>query len=235
VLRPDLTRAGYTVLLVLLGTTLVFGPLLKIGSAARFWTEFITVAVMAAAVVKLSSRRAIRIAAVVAGGFSLTASIFQLLAPADLWIIARHASSVIFVLMVAGSITHSVWHESVVTVDTIIGGIAVYILLAVAWSAGYQLVEFVRPGSFVPVNGEIGRWGPWEPAPGLYPRLLFFSFITLTTLGYGDIVPASILAAGLASAEAVVGPLYLTILISRLVGFHVAGLREGTGGSEPPG
>jgi hypothetical protein len=59
--------------------------------------------------------------------------------------------------------------------------------------------------------------------------------VALTTLGYGDLVPASVPAAGLASLQAMVGPRYLTILIARLVGLHIAGGRPAAGGSERPG
>ncbi len=76
------------------------------------------------------------------------------------------------------------------------------------------------PGSFVVLVESSGHWGEWSTAPGSYPRLLFFSFVTLTTLGYGDIVPASPLASSLAVAEAVTGPIYLTVLIARIVGFY---------------
>lgn len=233
--RIDRTRVGFTLLLILLGTTLVFGPLLPTGSAARFGIEFITIVAMASALVRLNSARWIRACAIAAGAVKLAASGMRMLDPGAAWIIAGHAAAIAFILIVAGSITTAVWREQAVTADTIVGGIAVYILLAVAWSAAYQLLEFAAPGSFTIVSDAGGHWGPWEPLPGVYPRLLFFSFITLTTLGYGDIVPASIAAAGLASAEAVVGPLYLTVLIARLVGLHIAGSRDGAGGSETPG
>jgi hypothetical protein len=52
--------------------------------------------------------------------------------------------------------------------------------------------------------------------------VLYFSLATLTTLGYGDIVPTSAVSRMLASVEAVVGQLYLTVLVARLVGLHIA-------------
>ena len=51
---------------------------------------------------------------------------------------------------------------------------------------------------------------------------LYYSFVTLTTLGYGDISPASSMARMLAAIEAVVGQVYLTVLVARLVGLHIA-------------
>jgi hypothetical protein len=168
----------------------------------------------------------------VAGALAVGGSGGRLLSPGPGWIVVDHVGGIGFVLLVAISITRNVWRERVVSADTIVGGIAVYILLGAAWSAAYQLLEFLVPGSLVVVSGAAGHWGPWEVAPGQFPRLFFFSFVTLTTLGYGDIVPASMPAGVLTSAEAVVGPLYLAVLIARLVGLHIAGAR---GGAEPSG
>jgi len=151
------------------------------------------------------------------------------------WVVVAHASIIAFVLLVGGNIVVAVWRTSEVTLDTIVGGVAVYLLLAVAWSSAYQLLEFVAPGSFVALAGEVGHWGPWQTSPGTYPRLFFFSFVTLTTLGYGDIIPASVPAAGLAVSEAVTGPLYLAVMIARLVGLHTSSRNTQTGGSEPRG
>jgi hypothetical protein len=52
--------------------------------------------------------------------------------------------------------------------------------------------------------------------------VLYFSFATLTTLGYGDIVPVSAIARTLATLEAITGQLYLAVLVARLVGLHIA-------------
>jgi hypothetical protein len=119
-----------------------------------------------------------------------------------------------------------------VTPDTIVGGLAVYLLIGLTWSIAYQLLEFSAPGSLVVASGDPNLWGAWERAPGKYPRLLFFSFVTLTTLGYGDIVPASPAAAALSAAEAVIGPVYLTVLIARLVGLEIAQTRSSRGRRE---
>jgi hypothetical protein len=64
--------------------------------------------------------------------------------------------------------------------------------------------------------------------------VLYFSFVTLTTLGYGDVVPTSPVTRTLASLEAITGQLYLTVLVARLVGLHIAeslGQRGGPDGA----
>ena len=99
----------------------------------------------------------------------------------------------------------------VVTGDVICGAIAVYLLMGVAWAVIYVLLEGLSPGSFG--LGDSSRGTVWD-------QLLYFSFATLTTLGYGDISPLSPLARIWAVFEAVCGTLFLAVLIARLVGVY---------------
>jgi hypothetical protein len=230
-------RISFTILLVVLAAALLLQPFVEVGGVSQFWLKLISFLVMLSALRQLGPARWVAAAAgmVVAVNVGLTAARIWTLA--ESWIAGEHATSVAFVLLVAGSITRNVWREHAVTSDTIVGGIAVYILIGVAFSGAYQLLELVVPGSFAIAFEAPGHWGSWEPTPGHYPRLLFFSFVTLTTLGYGDIVPASAPAAALCATAAVAGPLYLTILIARLVGLHIAGTRraeDGGGAGESP-
>ncbi|MHC4135911.1 MAG: potassium channel family protein [Planctomycetota bacterium] len=97
-----------------------------------------------------------------------------------------------------------------VTADTLSSAISGYFLLGILWSFVYALLLQLDPGAFRAVEG------------GRASDLFYFSFVTLTTLGYGDITPASETAQTAAVLEAVVGQLYLAITIARLVGLHIA-------------
>ena len=93
----------------------------------------------------------------------------------------------------------------------ILGAIAVYLLLGLAWGEAYSALAMVVPEAFSPV-------GP----PGADPqRWLYYSFVTLTTVGYGDITPVGPLARSLAILEALTGQLYPAILLARLVALEV--------------
>jgi hypothetical protein len=114
------------------------------------------------------------------------------------------------------AMTYVAWHILVyvlrpgrVDTEKIYAAICVYFFIGVVWKNFYLLVDQLIPGSF----------GPTELARG---SLLYFSFITLSTLGYGDITPANGPAQALAYLEALTGQLYLTILVARLVGLHIA-------------
>jgi voltage-gated potassium channel len=104
--------------------------------------------------------------------------------------------------------------ETNVSANRIIGAIVVYLLLGVLWSVGYTMVELSSPGSFR--GFDVGGHSEWDS------EWLYFSFVTMTTLGYGDIAPVSALARVLAYMQAVVGQFYIAILVAGLVSAHIS-------------
>ena len=100
-----------------------------------------------------------------------------------------------------------------VTRDLIVGAAVVYFLMALMWTFVYVVVETLHPGSFnIPEGQNIEATR----------HFLYYSFVTLTTLGYGDITPATGLARSLCILEAVIGQLYLVVQVAWLVGVHVS-------------
>jgi len=93
--------------------------------------------------------------------------------------------------------------------DTLMGGIAIYLLVGYLFGLIYVLLEKFQPGSFSNV----------EPNAFLAERLQYFSFITLSSVGYGDIGPVSLLARRATVMEALFGQLYLAVFVGRLVGY----------------
>ena len=93
-----------------------------------------------------------------------------------------------------------------------------YLLLGIIWSLLYCATEMASPGSFVmSVPGQDHR----AAAPLDRSDLSYYSFITLATVGYGDVTPTTQLARTLAWTEAITGQFYLAILVAGLVGFKV--------------
>jgi hypothetical protein len=102
-----------------------------------------------------------------------------------------------------------------ITTWRIEGAIAVYLLLGFAWSHAYELVALWHPGAFA---GAVEGTG--------FQPLTYYSFVTLTTMGYGDIMPVHPLARALAVLEALTGQLYLAILLARLVSLGIQSRRD---------
>jgi len=142
--------------------------------------------------------------------------------PDVLLAIFLHSTDFVFLGLVSGLILYDVLQGERVTGDKICGAICVYLLIAVAWSHLYSLIEQIEPGSFAATRiGELAG----DPAGGQFaPRLMFsyYSFVTLTTLGYGDVTPVSAAARTFSWLEAVAGQLYVVVLIARLVGLHTS-------------
>lgn len=104
------------------------------------------------------------------------------------------------------------FREKEVTFDLIIGSICGYFLIGFLWASLYSLLEIFKAGSFqIP-----------ESAGTEISSFTYYSFVTLTTLGYGDVTPISSAAQSFSVLEAVAGQLFIAVLISRLVAIHVA-------------
>jgi hypothetical protein len=86
------------------------------------------------------------------------------------------------------------------------------------WAHVFSIVEILTPGSFAYTAIEAEATDGPEPIRDQTDRFTYFSFVTLTTLGYGDMTPLNRPARNLTALEAIFGQLYLAVLIARLVG-----------------
>ncbi len=108
-----------------------------------------------------------------------------------------------------------------ITADKLHGAMAVFITLGFLWTGIYVLVENLQPGSFI-FASEAKLGDPWR-----YYDLLFFSFTTLTTTGYGDITPTSPFTHMLSVLEQLVGVFLVAVLIARLAGLYQSRIPRG--------
>jgi voltage-gated potassium channel len=97
--------------------------------------------------------------------------------------------------------------------EVIFGSLVVYLLMGLMWGYGYTLLEHLLPGSFTH-SASLSELD--------LDALDYFSFVTMTTLGYGDITPASDSARAMVMTQTVSGQVYLAVLVARLVGLNIA-------------
>jgi hypothetical protein len=129
----------------------------------------------------------------------------------------QQALSAIFLLQMLVMIWVHINQSTEITLELIMAAACAYILLGMSWAYGYFFLELASPESFkISDKLDDDLWNYY-----------YYSFVTLTTVGYGDIVAVSKSARALTILEAIIGQLYLAIMISRLVGLHTAQLRPG--------
>jgi len=142
------------------------------------------------------------------------------------WVAFHPGSSSLFVPSLVSTLTflsftvvtllRAVLRTETVTRDTIYGALSVYLLMAFVWGTAYLLLETLQPGGLsIDIARHPNHQVDWFDC-------MFYSFVTLTSLGYGDMVPISAQARSLSVLEAVSGIMYVAVLVARLVGLYAA-------------
>ncbi len=112
---------------------------------------------------------------------------------------------------------NSVFFSRMITVNQLVGASCIYLLLGIIWAILYSNLYFYSPQSFSGLAVERGIH---------FSEFMYYSYVTLTTLGFGDITPISPYAKTLSFTQAIIGQLYLTIMVAGLVGKAIS-LRSG--------
>jgi voltage-gated potassium channel len=152
------------------------------------------------------------------------------------WALARAVTFIVPILTVAMLILVDVLAAKAIVFDMICGALCVFVLFGMCWANLFTLVERLAPGSFAVDFGRYHVDAGADPlaAAGVFT---YYSFVTLTTVGYGDIVPASATARWLVWLEAVFGQFYMAVFVSRLIGLQVSPAADddadAAGGPEP--
>ncbi|MEQ9619829.1 MAG: ion channel [Deltaproteobacteria bacterium] len=191
-------------------------PYLEHDLAGQILMTVITIMVMMSLVVAVSDRkRYIIIALLFAIPWLVSLIINFPLIEEDRSVLIRR--DIIFAVLLFLYTTYRIFMHLIrsreVTTEILFAAVCVYLLIGLSWTAIYILLDFLYPGSFVDIQGQ---------AVSDAPLYLFFSYVSLTTVGYGNIIPATDHARSLAMIEAIMGQLYLTIMVARLVGLHIS-------------
>ncbi len=134
----------------------------------------------------------------------------------------RNILDVAYLSLVTVLIVKYIFSTNRITFDYINAALCVYLILGMLWVSLYEIAEHIEPGSFVLPNDVLSDFSVNENQGDALVRKIYFSFVTLLTLGYGDLAPIHSIARLLAILEALIGQIFLVVLVARLVGIHVA-------------
>jgi len=209
-------RWRHLTLLVLILLLFTAAPFVVAHQHGIIVMNVISTGVLVAGSYALSERRHVFIVAIVLSALSVIGTSLLVAFPETWALLVSH----VLILLVLGffcvTILSYVLRRGRVSFDKIFAAICVYMLMGYGWSFVYSILVELEPNALA-ATSEIGL----HDFVGRLLQLRYFSFTTLTTVGYGDIVPHSALARTLTVLEAVMGQFYLVVLVGRLVGLHI--------------
>jgi ion channel len=174
---------------------------------------------LVAATLELSQKRSLRLPAAFLAGISMLLMLVHFFRPVYIIMVANWLCLAVFLGFVSVALFSYVGLPGSVTRGRIYGLVNLYLLLGLFYFAVFNLIETMQPNSFseagLPASAGISRHS-----------LLYLSLVTLTTLGYGDIVPISQPARMMAALEAVTGVLFIAITVARLVAAYASGVER---------
>jgi hypothetical protein len=210
-------RWRFLILLGMLLVLLVVQPIL-FGSASPVWFDAFFLLVIVALLFSFSRDRKWRAPAYMLGILAALLSMAgHVVAGWDhaVALLIGHLMGATLLLLGLAVVVKAILISPERTLDSVFGAICGYLLLGMAWALLYSVVDSVWPGSFA-VRIELAQYV--ENGRARIQLLVYHSFVTLTTLGYGDVTPVSAPARTFAWVEAMTGQFYLTVLVAGLVG-----------------
>jgi voltage-gated potassium channel Kch len=223
---PDLTlgrlpdsfrRHRFATLLFLLMVTLAVAPIFAAVTGIDLW-EFLFGLILLAAIASAADVPWIRTLVLLGLGFFAVRLVQILVGAAALTPLSQVLWISTALLATVVTMRHAL-RAGQVDSERICAALDAYLLLGLIFGVGYRLIAETWPGSFTMA----------VEVPLSLGRAVYFSFVTLATLGYGDIVPASDAAAGVTIVEAMIGQFYLVVLVARLVSLYAKADGDGPG------
>jgi hypothetical protein len=213
-----LLQRKFLALLLALGFLLVVYPLLHGFQGDRLLYDALFTLVALTAFQVIFTKRHLRLMAVLLG-FPILIGVWTGYAlpglPQRPLALGFHLASLVLLSFTVGVILRTIHTESRISPNHIYGALCGYLLVGVAFGHVYCIIEMAHPGSF---RGSAEFMDQIRQEGGCRYPLTYFSFITLTTVGYGDVAPASESSRGLAIIEAVMGQFYMAVLVAELIG-----------------
>ena len=218
-------RYRFLALLILLLLLLVAMPLVSLSERPvliRCVISGLFIAVILSAVFAVSPRRVTGIVAWVLAALAIIAQIADSLNTNTFLSVARHVLSIAVIGYTVVLMLQYLFSKKRVTPNMIYASLCAYLLMGVLWAVIYSFIDVLQPGAFAGAVGDAANGMEMRFGTGVSVGPIYYSLVTLTTLGYGDIVPATASARMFSAIEAVFGQLYIAVLVARLVGLHIS-------------
>lgn len=206
-------REKYAYWGLLISLLLSFSITPMFDESARSLNIFIVSSLLFALIAIASTRARLIIASLLGIPF-VTLNIISTTSPAEAYLIGFYLLTALFFIYVISVLLRDIFTHSRVDTNRLLSAISVYLCFGVVCAMLYGLIDIYDLRSF-DIPSALSH-------EARINNLMYFSFVTLTTLGYGDISPISDVARSLSTVEALVGQIYLTVLVARLVGLHIA-------------
>jgi hypothetical protein len=211
-----LTPRHFSLLLIALMIVLVIAPLFEDSYIGAFILHAGLTAVFVTGVVANRHRKVLFRASLVLAAVAIPLTWATFFTESVEVSLSQLGVVVLFCGVTGGLILSAVLREYLGAIQSVLGAICVYLLIGLAWAAVYSMVERIEPQSFDFDNHRTVTTSNGETYTA-FSQLVYSSFVTMSTLGYGDVTPRTPLAETATWMQAVVGQLYIAILIARLV------------------
>jgi hypothetical protein len=214
--RPRFQRFSAVQLLIALGLFFIWAPFVEEIKGGDLIVSLLLSLVLVASVLAVADRKYVLVIALVLAIPAIAGRWINHfrpdLVPPAVFLIA----ALVLTAFVVMNLLRFVLRASSVNTEVLCASISAYLMLGLMWTMAYWLVDQLTPGGAFSFNTNAGTHS-MNGFTGFY-----FSFITLSTVGYGDITPVSRIARWLAAMEAMTGLLYVAVLIARLVSLYSA-------------
>ena len=211
--RLSQSKQRFLILLCLILGLLVLVPILNRFVAARIFLDIFLTAIVISMVYTISHKKGHAIAGVFLAFVMLASMWLQYAYPNKGILAIGMIAGVIFIAVVIVNILRFMFKSEEINREIIYAAILLYLLTALMWAFVYTFLELIDPASF---NIDLSQ------PEGYLLVFQYYSFVTITTLGYGDITPVTEVAKAFSVLEAVFGQLYLVVAVAWLVGMHVS-------------
>src|SRR5262245_12096764 len=215
----SLREPSLTILVILeLLLFFVVGPLAAMGvPASRLAVFLLMLLILAVSVIVVSRDRIAAAVIALAAAASILVTVMRPVPPTPLTLSLEIIGNMVAMIVLTWIVGKAVLGSGRVTMHRIRGAVAIYLQIGMTFALGYNLISILVPEAFTPLvpAGLLGR-----------QRLFYFSFVTLTSTGFGDSVPVHPIAQSVANVEAIIGQLFPATLLARLVTLELEARRH---------